>query len=186
MKRISVLLIAILFLFVTNVSAEIISKNDEWNTYTDETIGLSIDIPKVLEESLFKKDTDSSNIQFTHKNKISTSIPVSGVGIVVFAPKESSPQSLNDLTNEEFNDSKNFIQTMATPAKVEDIKLDGQRAFMITITPKSDEQDSQVVIVKKIRFIINKQLVFITIIYLPETDTDKLSEQIQNSIRFSK
>ena len=50
MKKISILLIAILFLFVTNVSAEIIpAEKENWNTFVDEKSGLMIDFPASFE-----------------------------------------------------------------------------------------------------------------------------------------
>ena len=63
MKKISILLIAILFLFTTTVSAKIIHAEKEgWYTFVDEVSGLMIDFPESFEGRLSTHIPNSSYI----------------------------------------------------------------------------------------------------------------------------
>ena len=193
MKKLIILFLAIFILGTVSVSAEgkIVSKDKDWNTYTDETIGLSIDLPKYLNSNLLGNNDPWRSTIFLEQTMYPIFRPIITVNIHIHTPVEYLPPSLNDCTDEEIISLKNHLQKffsdlLKNPNSVEstDIKTNGQRAIMFTTQITINDQ---LVDMKILYIIFNKQLVGIAITSFPENkEAVKTVEQIQNSIRFSK
>ena len=103
MKKISILLIAILFLFATNVSAKIIPAEKEgWNTFIDEKSGLMIDFPDFFE---VEQVSNSRDIHLSG-NKDSFY-----VGVIISFLKEdvNYPENANYFNDEQFKAFEEYL-----------------------------------------------------------------------------
>ena len=187
MKKILNIVLVLFIAVAMSASAEIVSKDENTNTYIHKETGLSVDIPKALDEISTEKSKFATQTKFTNKGDFK----YSEVLITVSIPINSAAKSYNDFTDKEFNDFKVRQQYEYNEkykdfdiCKVEELKHDGQRGLVIT---RQKSFDDFIFAKKTFMFMVERRLCYIEVGYYPDVFSEiHFDTIILSSTKFNK
>ena len=200
MKKFIVLFLAIFIIGTMSVSAwfypppsywEIVNKDKDWDNYTYEYFGFSIDVPseKVFTSYSFHSNKDVFDYTWSDKHSLDMDLSAA-ITLRVRSSSKYNFENFNDCTDEEFKEiSREYrfnylihnLYSIEYDTRCEERTINGNRCIILTA-----HNEKLNTVHKGLMFVVDNQIFYISVFYRPDKWSEDFFNKSINSIKIIK